>query len=109
MTLASRGTHRDAGGHLHTVGAGAEAFHRSPDGCPDKTLAMAGLSVECMQIGVRLPLLEQQLDLPAKPIGLVDRFGTISVARQIGHQKTIFTERFQLAIRAENASPLPTT
>ena len=36
---------------------------------------------------------EQQFDLPAKPIHLSDRLGSVSAARQIGDQKTILALR----------------
>ena len=86
----------------HLRHMGEVAFHRrGAHGRPDQPFGDARIGgVERVQIGVRLPLLEQQL-LPAKSIDLRPPWRYIKTRKRYSR-----FERFQLAIsRAENQCP----
>lgn len=96
ITQDVMGAHRDlARGDLHTLEELSRVSEqtleqRRPDRGPDESFGDAGIAgVEGMEVRVGFPLLEQQLYLPAQPIGLSDLCNAIALARQIGHEVAV--------------------
>ena len=82
----------DAGGDLATFGDELRPMRQraleecGAKGCPDKSLDDGWVfGLKGMEVGVRLPILEQQFDLPSKTIELSNAVGR-ERARQIGEQ-----------------------
>ncbi len=70
--------------HVRTIPAQRGRTQRRPD----KAFGDVGIAgIERFQIGVGLPLLEQQFDLPTKPIAVADMFdaevGPVEVGDQV--------------------------
>ena len=70
-----------------------DSYFRSPSGIAGRPRPRIA-RVERMKIRIRLPLLEQQLDLPSQPVELPHLFRTDSAPRQIRHE-----QRMTLLIR----------
>ena len=76
--------HDDASDALRHVGA-VTLDGGGAQGGPDEAFGDVRIGgIESAQIGVRLPLFEEQLDLPAQPIAITDMFSAERIGREVG-------------------------